>query len=128
MAKKVGLEKFAAELEKIVAKYGEDIQEHSKEVVRTVARKGVQAVAQEADAKGIGHGRYSAGWKAQIEQDRMVASATLYNVRPGLPHLLEHGHMLRNGRRSTGKPHAGPAEQMINEFFERTMRDTINDI
>lgn len=122
MAKKVGIEKLGIELQKILDKYNEDLAGHVEDVVYDTSRKAVKAVQEEATAQGIGHGAYAKGWKVKMFKDKLYPRAVLFHSRPGLPHLLEFPHMLRNGKYSKGRPHAAPVENMINEFFESELR------
>lgn len=122
MAKKVGAEGLAAALEAILEKYKDKVVENTDNIVKEVARNGQKALQQETTAAGIGHGKYAAGWKMQGDTSGFYFSAILYNDRPGLPHLLEHPHMLRNGKRSKARVHIAPVEKQINEFLEKELR------
>lgn len=123
MAKTVDL---ANEVDKILQKYGDDIANHIQEATKEVARNGVQAV--KANAKGDfgGTGKYAKGWKSKVEADRISAAAIIYNASvPGLPHLLEHGHALRNGGRVPGRVHIKPVETELVKSFEEAVKEGI---
>lgn len=122
MAKKVGAEGLAAELERILAKYQDKVVENTDNIIKDVAKQGQKALRQETTAQGIGHGKYAAGWKTQGDTSGFYFSAVLYNDRPGLPHLIENPHMLRNGKRSKARVHIAPIEKQINEFLENELR------
>lgn len=122
MARKVGVEGLAAALEQIFDKYGEEVMQHTEEITKATATKGLKALKESTEAAGIGHGKYAVGWEKTQVDSGIVTTIVLHNARPGLPHLIENPHMLRNGKRSTGKSHIKPVEDMINEYFEKELR------
>jgi len=61
---------------------------------------------------------YAKGWRIKKTPKKLV----VYNKTDGsLTHLLEHGHVMRNGDRNAGKPHIRPHE-------ERVIRDYLKKI
>ncbi|WJE51114.1 HK97 gp10 family phage protein [Bacillus cereus] len=62
-------------------------------------------------------GRYRKGWRSTKQGNKIIVhNATAYQ----LTHLLEHGHVNRNGGRTPAKVHIAPAEEKaINDFIER---------
>lgn len=122
MAKKVGAEGLAAELERILAKYQDKVVENTDNIIKDVAKQGQKALRQEVTAQGIGHGKYAAGWKTFGDTSGFYFSAIIYNDRPGLPHLIEDSHMLRNGKRSKARPHIAPVQRQINDFLWNELR------
>lgn len=119
---KVTADNLASEIQKILDDYGEDVLREVDEVVKAVAKKGAQAIRN--DAKGMfgGKGTYASGWTSKVEPGRLGTKATIYNSKvPGLPHLLEKGHANRGGGRTPGRVHIAPVEQEIIETFEKQM-------
>ena len=84
----------------------EDMKKAVKKAGRTV-RKEIQANAP-SDT-----GAYSKSWSVKTVRD--TANSLVLTVhsknRYQLAHLLEHGHVKRNGGRVTAKVHIEPAEQ-----------------
>ena len=122
---RVPLEQLQSSVEKILDEYVDDVDRKSKECVRKVARSGVKALKGSSPSKS---GKYASGWTSEVEEGRMQATATLYNgKKPGLPHLLEHGHATRNG---TGRvfpptpahPHIAAVEETLVNEFEKAIR------
>ena len=107
-------------MEKILAQYAEDTNKNMTELVKEFGKKGAKAVKGEASAV-IG-GRYASGWTSQVEVSRLGAVATIYNNRPGLPHLLENGHAKRNGGRVAGRTHIAPVEEKLVEEFQKAVQ------
>jgi hypothetical protein len=61
-----------------------------------------------------------------VETNRFGASAVIYNEKyPGLVHLLEKGHALRNGGRTAAKPHVAPVQEWMNEELRKRIKEAI---
>ena len=59
-----------------------------------------------------------------MNKQRLSTTVTIYNDHPGLPHLLEYGHVTRNGTKQTFPPtpahqHIAPVAEELVETFER---------
>lgn len=73
-------------------------------------------------------GKYARGWTYKKDKS---GSVTIYNkARPGLTHLLEHGHPIRGrGKTATGyakpKPHISAAETHAITAFEHYLKTRI---
>ena len=118
---KVTVDNLAAEIQKILEEYKDDIERLNKETVRKVGQKGVQALRSNSGMFG-GSGKYASGWSSKVEESRMGAKATLYNAKvPGLPHLLEHGHAKRGGGRVSGRVHIAPVEEELEKAFTQEL-------
>ena len=128
MAKRVGLEGLADAIAEVLEEYETEVERGTKEAVQKVAKAGVKALRQTSPKKT---GKYAKGWKADVTEGRLKAEATIYNAaKPGLPHLLEHGHVTKNGTGRTfaptpAKEHIEPVETQINEAFERDIVEVI---
>lgn len=126
MAKKIPVDRLAAEIEKILTEYGDEVQENVDEATQRVAKAGAKAVRANANSTFDGTGKYAKGWKSKFETGRLSSQGIIYNGDlPGLPHLLEHGHANRNGGRTPGRPHIGPVEKQIIEDFEKAVKAAI---
>lgn len=125
--KKTPVDKLGESLSKILDEYAEETYKDVSALAKKFAQKGAQAVRQEAKSKGWGeHTDYDKGWTSRFETGRLSAQGVIYNKDvPGLPHLLENGHALRNGGRSKAFPHIGKIEEMITEEFEKAVKNDI---
>lgn len=119
---KVTPDTMAAEIQKVLEKYGDDIRGSLDEATKETAKIGVQALKNKSnetfnDVK-MSKGRYGSGWTSTLEATRTGAKAILYNKKyPGLPHLLENGHAKRGGGRVQGQPHIAPVEEQLEKEF-----------
>ena len=69
-------------------------------------------------------GEYAPGWRQKTTQDALTIESVIYNGRkPGLPHLIEHGHVTRNGGRTKPNEQIKDVETWVNEeAFNRLQR------
>lgn len=125
MARKTALDKLNEAIAGILTEYGEDVNKNVGKIAEAMGKKGVQALRRESRTKLKVHtGKYSKGWKMQVERGRMSTKVTIYNDHPALPHLLENGHATKNQtgklyERTPGHPHIAPVEKELVEAFER---------
>ena len=123
MAKAINLE---TEIAKILTKYGDEVAENIQKVTKEIDRKGAKAVKQNAQTNFSGTGKYAAGWTSQAKEGRYSSQGIIYNrAKPGLPHLLEHGHAKRGGGRTDGKEHIAPVEQEVIKSFEEAIKEKL---
>lgn len=113
---RVTADKLAQAIDEILNEYGEEVRENSDAVTRAVAKKGVQALR---SASSVYSGtKYRSGWGVDLEVTRYNVTAHIWNKKvPGLPHLLEYSHALRNGKRSVPRVHIQPvADNLVHEY------------
>lgn len=77
-------------------------------------------------SKKLKKGDYRKKWRCILEKERGVTRVTIYNQKGGLTHLLEHGHVVRNGtKRIVGNapaiPHISIAEEHAEEKIDKLM-------
>ena len=123
---KVTPDKLGAEIEKILSKYNDEINENIDAIRKKVAQKGVTALRNESRAKFGGTGKYAKGWTVTMVKYPNYTSAVIHNNLAGLPHLLEHGHALIVGGRAAGRvegvEHIAPVEEnLINEYVNEVV-------
>lgn len=117
---KTPVDKLAEAVQQALTEYAQDTATTTKEVVRTIAKKGAQSVKQSA-VRVYGNGRYSRRWTSTVEETRLGATGIIYNKTPGLPHLLEHGHAKRGGGRVPGRAHIAPVEEELVKDFPKEL-------
>lgn len=129
MARKTALDKLNDALSDILNQYAGEVQDNVAQIAEDMGRRGVQALRAKSRETfpvkgGKSSGKYARGWTMQTEKTRLGATVTIYNEHPGMPHLLEHGHVNRNGTRRTfgqtpGHEHIKPVADELAETFER---------
>ena len=130
MARRTAVDKLNEALNGIRSEYAEDIRGNVEQIAEAMGRKGVQALKAKSNETfpvnrdRSSTGEYAKGWKMQTEKTRTGATVTIYNNHPGLPHLLENGHVSRNGTgrtfgRAPGHEHIKPVADELVETFER---------
>ena len=122
-SRRVASDALASAVNAILEEYGESVRENLGDIVKDITKAGVKALKSEARSAVGGTGKYASGWTSKVETGRVSAQGTLYNGKlPGLPHLLEHGHAMRNGGRVAGRPHIAKVEQeLVKEFESKVM-------
>lgn len=119
-----GLEQAVAE---ILNEYADEVSEVSGNAIKDVAKAGVKAIKEEANAKfdrknAPKKGRYSTGWTTTVYEGRMNTTAVIHNKKyAGMPHLLEFGHLVSNGKRvfpksTKARPHIEPVQNKLEEM------------
>lgn len=131
MAKKVTVDNLASEIEKILKEYGNDVSENIDIITKKIGKKGVQALRNESlsmfpDSKKHKK-RYGSAWKSTTEKTRLYTRVIIHSSQPGLPHLLEFGHVVSNGTgRAVGQaaphPHVAKVETELVRDFEREVK------
>jgi hypothetical protein len=118
-------------IKKALDKYESEVKQTLASITKEVTKKGVQALKTEsAETFGTTRKRdkkYSKTWTSSIETNTLSTQGTIYNTQSGLPHLLENGHVSRNGTGRTfgtvkGRPHISKVESEI----ERILLEEVN--
>ena len=120
MSKAVTIDTFAAEIEKILEQYGDEINNRMDDVVNDLGKKAVKQLraTSPVDEGAPKSGAYAKGWRLEKSgKSRLTHEAIVYNRYAGLVHVLEHGHALRQGGRSPAVPHVKKVEDMLFETF-----------
>ena len=131
MARKTAIDKLAEDIEKILNEYQDDVKGHISEIVTQTARNGAQAMRRASKQATETHtGDYYKGWTSQVYKERLGTSAVIYNNHPGLPHLLEYGHVTRNGTGRTfpptpGREHIAPIADEITQTFVKEVQSKL---
>lgn len=131
MAKKTPIDQLQSSIDKILAEYGDDVKANVSDIAQEIAKKGAQAL-RNASTQEFGSGQYAKGWKVENQNSArgLAFSSVIYNNTPGLPHLLEYGHVTRNGTdrtypRTPAHEHIAPIEAELTETFEREVKSKL---
>lgn len=113
---------------KVLDEYEESVIETVQRVTNELAKEGLSKVkaASPVSGKSPKRSAYRSGWSKKVITNRMGASAIIYNGKyPGLVHLLEKGHALRNGGRSAAYPHVEPVQDWMNDELQKRIKEAI---
>lgn len=123
---------MSVDLSKAVATILDDYEESIIDTVQSVtedlAKEGLRKVkaASPVSGKSPKRSAYKSGWRKKVQTSRIGASAIIYNEKyPGLVHLLEKGHALRNGGRTSAKPHVAPVQEWMNDELKKRIKEAI---
>lgn len=103
----------------------DDVIPAMEESIDEVSKEAVRRLKQASKTEFKGTGKYAGGWTREKEKKRLTVGAVVYNKKtPGLPHLLENGHVKRNGGRYYGKEHILPVEkwateEVVDRFYDK---------
>lgn len=112
------------ELGRILDEYMDDVEETANKVINQVAKEAAQKLK---DTSPRDTGKYAEGWtvKKGKKLDAVVYNAT----RPGLTHLLEESHPIRNQfgtwGRSTARPHIAPVREWAEEEVVKRIEEAL---
>jgi len=140
MAKMTSPERLDADIQEILVDYQNHVFKTADQVVERMAKKGKNAVRRNARAVITKTRRkYANGWQYKMDPKLRIGGMKLYwanqirgaTIYPGkqrgLAHLLEHGHAVVNGGRTTGQTHARPhvkpvEDQIANSIVSEVIR------
>ncbi len=121
MSRVVGVGELSSAVAEILEEYGNQALSAIMKAAPRAARKARTAL-KETSPVGSHDRHYNAGWTVQTQGARsgLGIRVVVHNkTKPGLTHLLEHGHVLRNGGRASARPHiAAVNETAQREFIE----------
>lgn len=121
-------------IKEVLEEYGDDVYEVLGEAVDQVADEGVKKLesVRRFSRKGNPTGEYSRDWVADVEPvGRLGQKRVIHNLEHyRLAHLLEKGHVSRNG---TGRvfdpvpayPHIKPVEEWVQEELPKRVEEMI---
>ena len=99
-------------------------------MIRKAAQK-AKATLKKTSPRSKGKGsygkHYADQWAAREEFTRLTKDAVIYNKAPTyrLAHLLEYGHLTRDGRRVQGQPHIKPVEETVISMVTQGIRKAV---
>ena len=118
----------------ILEQYGDDVYEVLDDCVKDVSEEAAQKLRGVSSFATGGHTKYSSSWTSEKKSGRTQTKATVYNEEHyRLTHLLEKGHVIRNGTgRTFGKtgayPHIAPVSEWVDEELPKKVERGIKSI
>lgn len=115
---KVGVEGLEAAIKAALDEYAIDAQKTLNEVAEDLGKQAKNLLRQTSPKDT---GEYAKSWKIDVQAGRLATMVTVYSSKPGLPHLLENGHALRQGGRAPAIVHIAPVANSIEEKFVKEL-------
>lgn len=113
------------DIKDILNEYTEDVQEGLKEAAISTAKESTSKLKQ-TSPKRIG--AYAKSWTVKKETSRGSILCTVHNKKHyRLTHLLENGHMKRNGGKVAPRVHIKPVETTAIKAFEKQVENVIKN-
>lgn len=123
----VSVERMADEIAKMLTEYEAAIVKNVDASGKAVADKGAKQLRQTSPERT---GKYAKSWSVTREDGGLGENAKyiIHNKkRYRLTHLLEHGHVTANGKRTKAIPHIKPVEEQVIREYEKKVREAIED-
>lgn len=121
---------FSTAIASALTDYSEEISEKTFQAARRRARELRKKVAEGSPEKS---GEYRKGWKTE-KKTGTITGRTIFlvsNKNYRLPHLLEHGHALKQGGRTTGSvrafPHINKNAEIAQKAYEKDVEELIKN-
>ncbi len=129
MVVSVGFSELSAELQKQLESYNQDIVEGLNKAYKELADAGV-AKLQSTHPYHDRTGKYSKGFAVTQRKNAVTAtgaeSYTIHNKKHyQITHLLEHGHLTRNGGRTAAFEHWKPTLDELDHKAETIVKNVI---
>ena len=134
MAKKVTLEGLESAVKQILNDYENEVNTNLDTITKEITKKGAQALRSESETTfGTVKKRkekYAKTWTSTFETGRLSRQGIIYNRQAGLPHLLENGHVSRNGTGRTfgyvpGREHIAKVEKELERLYEQEVKSKL---
>jgi len=120
MAKTVKPENLAKEMMKYLYEYQEDIEADVIATVDEVTKKAKEELKKTSPQSGVARDtKYYKGWTIKLKKNY---DGAYHKV---ITHLLEFGHVTRNGGRTKAIPHIRPIEQKYGVEFVDKLEEKI---
>lgn len=117
---------LAKSVNKALSDYKKVTYEEMYDIAVKISNKARKKLKQDSP-RGKSEKHYADSWSvAKIYKTNEKFSFNIYNrKKPGLTHLLENGHQLRQGGRTKKYVHIKPVEEWCVEEFEKGVEEMI---
>ena len=125
MSEKVSIDEMASTINEMLEDYAKLATDSMKEAVTKSAKTVRKEISANAPRRT---GKYAKSWRTKTtKEDSHTLEITVHTSKPGIPHLLEHGHAKRGGGRTAAQEHIAPAEQkgidQLEKDIERSLKN-----
>jgi len=110
--------------------YRADVTDVIQTAVTDTLQDGLRQIRQAGDYRDRRINGYRQSFQIDMETTPVYVGGTLYADDKGyrLAHLLEYGHLTRNGRKTRAFPHWRPVDKRMTTEFERSVTEGIEKL
>lgn len=110
----------------VLDEYSDEVLQAINETLKETADEAVSELKTAGDFDDR-TGKYRKGWKTMAESGTLgVQNQVVHNGKHyRLTHLLEYGHVSRNGKRVRAFPHIAPVEAEIGDKVEARIKEKL---
>ena len=108
---------LANEIAKVMAEYSAEVEDKIDLIAEDVVNEAVTELKETSPKR---YGKYRRSWK---KKKLANGSFVVFNAVASLTHILENGHLSRNGGRVAGIVHIKPAEEKAIQNFEKRIKE-----
>lgn len=119
MAKSIEINELSSTVVRNLTQWSEEITDGIEKDVEDVATEGAEKLKKKSPKRT---GRYARGWRVYKNKGGRVIRN---KDKPQLTHLLEHGHLTRNGKRVRGEKHIEPVEEYVIDELAKRIEERI---
>lgn len=113
------------DIQDILNDYSLDIQEALQNEAEKVAKEGAADLKANSPHRT---GKYAKGWRVKTIKGKGFVECTIYNSTSyQLTHLLENGHLTRNGKKVPAIKHIEPVEQKCIKEYQKNVENIIKN-
>ena len=108
------LNDYCQEIQDGITKEAEQIANQGKDILKQTSPKSKRNTAHK--------GKYAKGWRVKVEKGKGFVNCTIYNATDyQLTHLLENGHLTRNGSKTKPITHITPVHDECVSDYEKNV-------
>lgn len=121
---------LAEQAEKLLETYSKEVTEQMKKVIKKDVNSAKRDLQGASPRKT---GKYASGWSVKDEGSKLTTNFVIYNKTPGLPHLLEFGHVIRNGTGRTygsvgGRSHIAGVNDELQKKVVQDLEQALSEV
>ena len=114
---------LSVQMADILDECSQDVVEAFDDALNRTTKESVEKLKATSDPK---RGEYSSGWRVKKERNGKITDGIVYNAKkPGLTHLLEHGHVTRNQHGTFKRTPAHEHIQPVRDWAETELTQEI---